>query len=211
MIKILFLASNPSDTTRLRLGNEIRAIDEKLRQSEFRDKFEILQHWAVRVTDLQSCLLRHNPTIVHFSGHGSPRSEIILEDDKGISKPVSGRAISNIFSIHKENIRCVVLNACYTKRQATSIAKHIDCVIGMSEAIGDEAATSFAKAFYLAIGYGKDIKKAFKSGCLEIDLKGLKEFHKPKLIATNSNPEQIKFIESTIDYQEEFKDALEAK
>jgi hypothetical protein len=71
MLKILFLAANPSDTTRLRLDQEIRAIDEKLRQTEFRDKYEIEQQWAVRVADLQGHLLRHKPNIVHFCGHGS--------------------------------------------------------------------------------------------------------------------------------------------
>ena len=65
MIKILFLAANPSDTTRLRLDEENRAIDQVLRQAEFRDKFEIHQHWAVRVTEIQSFLLRYKPDIVN--------------------------------------------------------------------------------------------------------------------------------------------------
>lgn len=36
MIKILFLAANPTDTDRLRLDEEVRAIDEALRESEQR-------------------------------------------------------------------------------------------------------------------------------------------------------------------------------
>ena len=111
-VKILFLAANPLDTTRLRIEEESRSIDQALRQTEFRDKFEIIQHWAVRDTDLQSYLLRHEPNIVHFSGHGSDLNEIVLEDESGNSRPVSPRALGSLFSVLKDNIRCVVLNAC---------------------------------------------------------------------------------------------------
>ena len=137
MIKILFLAANPSDTTRLRLDKESRVIDQAIRQAEFRDNFEIVQHWAVRVSDLQSLLLRHKPDILHFSGHGSSKNEIVLEDINGKSHSVSIRALKQLFSILKDNIRCVVLNACYSEPQAQVIAQYIDCVIGMSTAIGE--------------------------------------------------------------------------
>jgi len=102
----------------------------------------------VSIADIQSHLLRHKPDIVYFSGHGSATSEIILEDGNGNSHPVSSRALGQLFSVLKDNIRCVVLNACYTEQQAQIIAKHIDCVIGMSKVIGDQAAIKFATAFY---------------------------------------------------------------
>jgi len=193
-IKILFLAANPSDTTRLRLDEESRTIDQALRQTEFRDRFEVEQHWAVRVSDMQGLLLRHEPDIVHFSGHGSKAGEIILEDNFGPSRPVSARALSQLFSVLKDNIRCVVLNACYSERQARAIAQHIDCVIGMSDSIGDLAAIGFATSFYRALGYGRDVKTAFDLGCLQIDLESLDEQDTPKLLALISKPEELLFV-----------------
>ena len=181
-IRILFLSANPLDTSRLRLDEEIRAIDQALRQAKFRDKFDIQQQWAVRVTDLQSYLLRHQPDIVHFSGHGSSASEIILEDRAGNSQPVPIRALSRLFAAFSDTIQCVVLNACYSEEQAKAIAAHIDKVIGMSKAIGDESAISFAAAFYQALGYGKDIQTAFELGCVQIDLEDLGEQDTPKLL-----------------------------
>jgi hypothetical protein len=59
-IKLLFLAANPTDTDRLRLDEESR------------DQFELKTHWAVRADDLQELLMRYQPDIVHFSGHGNP-------------------------------------------------------------------------------------------------------------------------------------------
>jgi hypothetical protein len=111
MIKILFLAANPKDTDPLRLGEEVRAIRERLRLADLRDQFVVEQEHAVRVTDLQGYLLQHQPHIVHFSGHGSKAGEIILEDAKGQSKAVSPGALQRTFAVLKDNIRCVVLNA----------------------------------------------------------------------------------------------------
>ncbi len=193
-VKVLFLAANPKDSSPLRLDEEIRSIDLALRQAEFRDKFDIRQHWAVRVADIQGYLLRHQPDIVHFSGHGSTSSEIILEDNYGNSQAVSPHALSRLFAVLKDNIRCVVLNACYSERQAQAIAQHIECVIGMTNSIGDQAAINFAAAFYQALGYGRNVKTAFDLGCLQIDLEGLDEQDTPKLLAINSNPESIVFV-----------------
>lgn len=193
IIKILFLAANPLKTTHLKLDQESRSIDQALRQSEFRDKFEVIQHWAVRVGDLQEILLRHKPDLVHFSGHGSPSSEIILQDNSGNSHPVSVRALSQLFSVLKDNIRCVVLNACYSEAQAKAIAQHIDSVVGMSKAIKDDSAISFATSFYQALGYGCDVKTAFDLGCVQIDMENLDEQDTPQLLALKYSPTTIFF------------------
>jgi CheY-like chemotaxis protein len=192
-IKILFLAANPSNTARLQIDAESRSIDQALRQAEFRDRFEVAQHWAVRVTDLQALLLRHEPDILHFSGHGSDRSELIFEDDLGRIQPVSARALGQLFSVLKGNIRCVVLNACYSEDQARAIAQHIDCVIGMSKSISDPASVSFSAAFYQALGFGRDVKTAFDLGCIQIDLANLGEQDTPKLLSVIGNPENVVF------------------
>jgi hypothetical protein len=194
VIKILFLAANPTDTTRLRLDEEIRSIEQALRLSEFRNRFDIKQYSAVRVIDIQGYLLRHKPDIVHFSGHGSKDSDIILEDISGYSQAVSVRALRQLFYILRDNIRCVVLNACYSEQQAKAIAEHIDCVIGMSKAIGDKAAIGFGTAFYQALGYGRDVKTAFDLGCVQIDLENLNEQDTPKLLAPKCDPAKIVLV-----------------
>ena len=78
-------------------------------------------------------------------------------------------------------MECVVLNACYSERQAEAIVQHIQNVIGMKSEIGDDAAITFAVGFYDAIGAGKDYKTAFKFGRVGIDLKGIPEYLIPVL------------------------------
>lgn len=192
-IRILFLAANPSDTDPLRLGAEVRAIDRSLRGAEFRDRFELEQQWAVRMEELQDHLLRYQPDIVHFSGHGSTASEIILEDEDGESHPVPRETLGELFSLLKDNIRCVLLNACYSEGQAHAIAQSIDCVIGMSDAISDEAAIDFSSAFYRALGYGRNVQMAYALAVNQIAMAGIEEADVPVLLDLRQNAETTEF------------------
>lgn len=193
IIKILFLAANPTDTARLSLAEEVRAIDRAMRLASYRDKFYLEQAHAVRVADLQGLLMRHQPHIVHFSGHGAESGEIIFLDDNGRAYAVPPRALTNVFWLLKDNIRCVVLNACFSMPQAKAIAQHIDCVIGMTETIGDKEASTFAAAFYGALGYGRNVQTAFELGRNLIDLAGLLDKDVPQLLAHTSDPANITF------------------
>ncbi|WP_437304840.1 CHAT domain-containing protein [Sorangium sp. So ce388] len=169
-VTILFLGANPSDTTRLALDREVREIDQRLHASKHRDAFRIEQAWAVRATDLQACLLRHRPGIVHFSGHGNSAGELLFEDETGTTRPVTPIALGNLFRVLRKEVRCVVLNACFSETQARAIAKHVDCVIGMTTAVNDSAAIAFAGAFYQALGFGEDVQTAFNLGCNQMEL-----------------------------------------
>jgi hypothetical protein len=171
-LTILFLAANPADTDRLKLDEEMHAIDDVLQKAEYRDRFDLRSAWAVRYGDLQELLLRFKPHIVHFSGHGSATGEIALTDERGRTQLVTSTALAQLFSILKDNVRCVLLNACYTEVQARGIAASIDCVVGMSRAILDDAAINFAAGFYLGLGYGRSVQTAFDLGCNRIGLAG---------------------------------------
>lgn len=190
-LTILFLAANPVDTNRLQLDEEVRAVDEALRKGKFRDRFDLRSHWAVRYGDLQELFLDLQPHVVHFSGHGSPAGEIVLKGNDGAGRTVPANALAGLFEILKDNVRCIVLNACYSEAQAHGIAQHIDCVVGMSRAITDAAAVEFASAFYLGLGHGRSVKTAFELGCNRIDLAGLDEKDTPQLLALRVDPATI--------------------
>lgn len=191
-IKILFLAASPQDNVPLHTAEEARAIDVALRQAEFRT-FEIIPHGAVQVEDLQLLLLRYRPQIVHFSGHGSTDNAIFLQDVKGQSAPVPAPALRALFHLFHEQIRCVVLNACYTNEQATAIAETVDCVVGMTGAITDEAARHFAIAFYSALAEGESVQSAYEFGVNRLALQNLNEIALPVLIAQRADPGTLRF------------------
>lgn len=192
-LRILFLGASPMDAAPLRLDEEVREIDAALRQGEFRDRFELCQQLAVRPTDLQTALLRHRPQIVHFSGHGETGG-LYMENEAGQMRAVQGNVIGRMLAVFKKQIRCVVLNACYSKEQAEAIARDIDCVVGMSTAIGDRASIRFSSAFYQALAFGSSVEMAFQLGCSQIDLDGLDEASTPQLIAFRKDPGEVVFV-----------------
>jgi len=169
-VTILFLAANPKDTNHLRLSVELSKIDNAIQISEFRDKINLETRWALKKSDLRRAMLKYNPTIVHFSGHGSSKGEILLEDKDGYSDLIDPVALGSFFEDFNDKLKCVVLNACYSEIQAKEIQKYIPYVIGMKEEIPDESAIEFSEAFYDAIGAMKKVPKAFQIGIKAIGL-----------------------------------------
>jgi len=68
----------------------------------------------------------------------------------------------------------VVLNACYSDEQAEALCARVDCVVGMSGTIGDDAARNFAIGFYGGLGERESIGAAFRQGCAAISLEGFR-------------------------------------
>lgn len=169
MKSILLLAANPKGTKSLRLQEEEREIKERLRLAGY-GKIPINSAGAVRPIDMQQAMLDFDPHIVHFSGHGAGQDGLVFEDAIGQEKLVDSEALAELFELFSEQVECVVLNACYSKFQAEAIAQHIDYVIGMSKAIGDNAAIKFSVGFYAALGAGRPFKFAYKLGCNAIRL-----------------------------------------
>jgi len=180
---VLMLSANPKGTTPLRLDEELREVKEGLiKRSKLRDSFSLVSEHAVRTRDLHRAMLEHQPHILHFSGHGVGAQGLLLEDEVGGGKTVSGEAIAQLLGLFKESLQCVVLNACYSEVQAKAISEHIPFVIGMSDEIEDKAAIEFAVAFYDAIGAGRDIRFAFDLATVAIKLAGIDQDHVPVLL-----------------------------
>jgi hypothetical protein len=178
MIRILFLTANPfvgTDEPPLRLYREFELIDEKIWSSKYRNKFQLIPRFSSSARRLSDYIIRFKPNIVHFSGHGTTKGELVFQDEYGESQVANAVSIKNIFGILNAGIRCVVLNSCLSERQARMISKHVDCVIGMSEEIYDQAASVFATNFYFGLASGYSVKDAYELGKVQIKLLYLKE------------------------------------
>lgn len=188
MNRILILSSNPKNTTRLRLDEEVREIEEGFKRAKIRDKFDIKTKWATRPTDMQRAILEEKPNIIHFSGHGVGQQGLVLEDKVGKAKIVSTKALSKLFELFSDYVECVVLNACYSEKQADAIVKYIPYVVGMSHEISDQSSLEFSLGFYDALGAGEGIDFAFKLGCSYIRMSGREDSAVPMLIKSDAKP-----------------------
>lgn len=180
--KILFLGVNPTTTSRLRLDREVREIQTNLKLAKERECLEFKQEWAVTTDTLMQAILDESPNIIHFSGHGQSEG-ILIENEIGESKLITIDALASLFELFRDNLKCVVLNSCYSEKQAIAIKSHIPHVIGMTSALPDKSALAFSTGFYKAIGAGKSIAFAFKLGVAAILLGGGdRDKHKPILL-----------------------------
>jgi hypothetical protein len=169
-IRILFLSANPWTTSRILVDEEAREIFEKLQEGSCRDKFELIRHEAIRTFDLQRLLMMHEPHIVHFSGHASETHKLILGGTAGRGKEVDRKGLVEIFGLYRHHLRLILLNACFTRRQALALSEVIDYSVGTGKGMGDKGGVAFAGAFYRALGFGKSVKESFASAKAELGL-----------------------------------------
>jgi hypothetical protein len=74
----------------------------------------------------------------------------------------------------------------------------VDCVVGMSSSISDDAARHFAVGFYGGLGEHESVGAAFRQGRTAISLEGLDEAAWPRLIArAGVNADQLVLTSGT--------------
>lgn len=171
-IKILFLAADPKNFGRLRLGEECREIEKEIKLRSNQDSIEIIPKFAVTTRELRVTLEDYLPDIIHFSGHGNEEG-IVLEDASSKGHTVPMDALARLFGMFKSNIRLVFLNACYSKYPVQAFKQTIDFTIGLRESVGDAAAILFASTFYGGLSCGHPVKLAFDLAESQIRLDGL--------------------------------------
>ena len=121
-------------------------------------------------------MLETDASIIHFSGHGGIGGQIFFETESSKSLPIEPEILADFFKQFSEKIECVVLNSCFSEKQAKAISKHINYVIGMSKGISDRAAIAFSIGFYQALGAGKNIEEAFEFGKIQSGLQSAPEY-----------------------------------
>ena len=110
-ITVLFFATNPIDTSKLRLDEESRTIQEMIRKSEHRDSIFFESRWAVRPLDILQAINEVNPDVVHFSGHGASSGDLVLENTDGTAKYVTKEAITQTIMASSDKIHLILMLA----------------------------------------------------------------------------------------------------
>jgi CHAT domain-containing protein len=119
---------------------------------------------------------------LHYIGHGAydtdaDRGVLLLEDDSGWARPVSGDQLGMI--LHEfSSLGLVVLNACEGARASRSnpfsgvagalVRRDIPAVIAKQSDIGDEAAIAFAGGLYDAIAAGSPVDASLAAARLSM-------------------------------------------
>jgi CHAT domain len=196
-LKIVFFAANPRDQVQLRLDEEAREVEKRLRATDHRDVIDFATRWAVRPADLIEALNQERPQIIHFSGHGSRTEELAFQDDFGGTKIVTKEALAAMIHAFSDEVRLVLFNNCFSDTHAQEAVKHIEAAIGMNDSISDDAARIFAANFYAALGYGRSAQNAFEQARAALMLESIPEERTPQLFArSNVDPSTLVLVEA---------------
>lgn len=172
MINVLFFASSPINTQLIRFDRESRQIRNSLSKSHLNLHLRIDAH----LEDLVPSITEIEPTIVHFSCHGSPNG-MYLTSENGTAKLINPLVLGNIIKRICPKVKIIVLNTCFSQSYADAIASAIDNVVFFPSSLGDEEAIIFSREFYRALAINKSVRDAYDIAVDTLKSHGCKVVH----------------------------------
>lgn len=173
-LKVLALASDPSDYAALRLGKEMRSLVNIFRDENVPIEVKILDEATIEALDDEAH--RGNYHVFHFMGHGgfdpnTGKSALIFERRDGTGHPVNGEILRLALT---DSIKLVFLNACESARigeadpftaVSTELAlAGVPAVLAMQFPISDAAAIRFSRRFYTLLATGIPVDHCLSGG-----------------------------------------------
>jgi len=130
--KILFLASNPSDTAKLQLTTEHSRVSARLQEALEPEKFPLKFRQAVMPSEFTEFLFIEKPDIVHFSGHGDRKApdvaSIMSESragrtDEDLPPSAKPEEESGIYLYDEDKRHAHFVNTTFLKRTFSTMVK----------------------------------------------------------------------------------------
>jgi hypothetical protein len=182
-LRILALIASPRGPAPLDVEREREHLSQAL--LPLTQHGDVVVEWLEHATwsALQETLLSGSWHIVHFIGHGDFDIEqdegvLALENKHGRVHRVSAGSFVDLLREAEPMPRLVVLNACdsstsgqtdlFSGTAASLVRGGVSAVTAMQFEISDEAAIAFCRGFYTAIGRGRTIDEAVRSGRVAI-------------------------------------------
>lgn len=182
-LRILALIASPRGLAGLNVEKEKEDLARALAQPI--ERGSVVLQWLEHTTwpALQDALLTDSWHVIHFIGHGDfdiERDEglLALENEEGYIHRVTAESFVDLLREAQPMPRLVVLNACESATSGTAdmfsgtaislIRGGISAVTAMQFQISDQAAIAFCRGFYAAIGRGRGVDEAVRSGRVAI-------------------------------------------
>ena len=182
-LRILALIASPRGLAQLDIEKERENLTRALQP--LLESGSVAVEWLEHATwpTVQDRLLADCWHIVHFIGHGDfdiDREEgvLALENDYGRLNRIPADSVVDLLREAQPMPRLVVLNACESSTSSQSdlfsgvaaalVRGGVSAVTAMQFEISDQAAIAFSRGFYTAIGHGRSVDEAVRSGRVAI-------------------------------------------
>jgi hypothetical protein len=178
--KVLIIYSNPSDSSRLRLDKECRAIDQVLSRLRLPSETCRRLH-AASLEDVAQALRADEFDLVQISGHGSKEGVYLERQHLDAGVTVSADRVAALLRCTCPHLRASVFLSCFSAESLPALLTSAPRVITVSGPADDEAAVQFAAGFYDEFLSSSSVEEGFKNGLLWLDIKGLSDEISPVL------------------------------
>jgi len=160
--KILFFAANPSDQPKLKFEKEYLSIRKIMKP--YRDKFDVVEEFDVTLDSFFESIYLEQPEVIHFSGFAD--ENILAFCRKGDQKThkVPYEFLVAAFKMLPRKVECLFVNTQFTNLFAKISSQTTQHAIGISGAVSDNNAISFASGYYTSLAIEGNHKKAFENG-----------------------------------------------
>jgi hypothetical protein len=158
-MRILYLASNPTEQVSLALEREMTELQRRLMAVDRLGTivFKPLPH--LKIDELSTVITEFRPDVVHLSVHGHRRGVVFAdgEDEKFVTIP---HFVAQ-FKAVKLKPKLVYLSACDGDKLAKALSEVVPFVLAMTDKVTNEAAIRSAVKFYEWLGGGSTIQEAY--------------------------------------------------
>jgi cellulose biosynthesis protein BcsQ len=157
-LEVLFLSASPVGTTPMALEVEAREIERELRGRSVRSRIHFETQLVLEIEDLAMRIAATRAEVVHWSGRGTSDG-LFLKGSDSLPRLVSLGDLERAFG-GDTRVRLVVLDACYSEKQALALREHVDCVVGVVPSVTESSARAFCRAFYQGLASGWSVMNA---------------------------------------------------
>lgn len=159
MLTVLLATAN-SRANPVDLEYEHRRIALATRESSPHDAVVIDPLPAATFEDLEEALVSKKYDVIHFSGHGGQYGGLYFRDEAGNDTVVSPARLASLLD-GRSDVRCVVLNACFSLRGGYLISLNVPFTVASEDELLDPVAFAFSRGFYRGLARGQEVPAAY--------------------------------------------------
>lgn len=168
---VLFIGASPPEKDPLDLEADAAGIVAALHASFADPAWAVVVHQGVTLNALVPLVLRWEPDVLHFSGHGDLWSRVWVEGDDAAGQQVPSGPLLKLVAGATPRLQCVVWSACHSSRLArATVRAGVPCAVGMTDKVHEQTAIELARGFYTALGQLWPFAEALEAARLQAGL-----------------------------------------
>lgn len=193
---ILFLGADVDQHNAIHVDKDCESIKDVLSGSEV---FHVIEKFSVRKNEIIPLIVRYQPSIVHFDGHGTEDGSLAVCSETREFDKITPEELKGVFNTVKAYVLLSYFDACHTAPQAMSAVLSVKAAIGMLGLWPVESARIFSKQFYLSLENELSVKDAFELAKEQLGMEDRKyDKNIPKLYSeVDVNVSELKFKSKT--------------